>query len=548
MSSSYHPLSTDTSTTVTYIDEPSIESNSSMASPVHYSQGETASTNSIAEDDAPTPEQQQKSAMVEEIINRLLADANVTYPNTNNTPDSTVSENNQPLENTVDNITPVSDSSEIVTPATVTDSVAQVIETTNETIHTENLATNTAVDTAALDMSPAPVSPVLENEETPVATETQMTTAPLVVAEAKTEEKAQAVETVVDSVESTAPFSHLTSNSLKNTMTEEALTPVTSNISNATAAPANPAWEEFKDDLTAKKPGEKLRLIREHKNITIEQISDRLRLNLSLIRALEADNYGSLPPAVFVRGYIRSYARLLEIPEEPLLESFGHYDSATLPPITVQGERNKPQTTSNDSWFKVFSFIIIIGLLVLMAMYRFGSETTTHTPLLLPPPAENAGNSENAPPPNALPLDARPLSAPAPSMGTPAPTAGTPAAPMTAPAATEVVAETKPVETPAPVVDNNSISVTVKVDMSITVTDKDNKKLYNGVAKANEKMELKGTPPFKIRAAGSPEAVDVDYQGKTANLGTFEKVANFRKTFLVQPTAETKPTTTTTPH
>lgn len=90
MSSSYHPLSTDTSTTVTYIDEPSIESNSSMASPVHYSQGETASTNSIAEDDAPTPEQQQKSAMVEEIINRLLADANVTYPNTNNTPDSTV--------------------------------------------------------------------------------------------------------------------------------------------------------------------------------------------------------------------------------------------------------------------------------------------------------------------------------------------------------------------------------------------------------------------------------------------------------------------------
>ncbi len=547
MSSSYHPFSTDTSTPVTYIDEPSVESNSSIASPA-YSQGETVSTNSIAEDDAPTPEQQQKSAMVEEIINRLLADANVTYPNTSNISNSSISENNLPIENA--SLDTTATASEMITPAAVIDTATPAIEMTNQTTSPENLGMNTTNDTAALDLSAATATstPVLNSEASPVTTETQMYTAPVIVAEAnteKTEEKAQVVATVVDNVESSVPFSHLTSNSLKNTMTEEALTPVTPN---ATVAPANPAWEEFKDDLTAKKPGEKLRLIREHKNITIEQISDRLRLNLSLVRALEADNYGSLPPAVFVRGYIRSYARLLEIPEEPLLEAFGHYAPATVPPLNVQGERNKPQTTSNDSWFKIFSFIIIIGLLVLMAMYRFGSETTTHTPLLLPPP-ENAGNTENAPPPNALPLDARPLSAPVPSSGTPAPTTtSNPTAPMTAPAATEVVAETKPVETPPPVVDNNSVGVTVKVDMSITVTDKDNKKLYNGVAKANEKVELKGVPPFKIRAAGSPEAVDVEYQGKTANLGTFEKVANFRKTFLVQPTAETKPTTTTTPH
>lgn len=59
--------------------------------------------------------------------------------------------------------------------------------------------------------------------------------------------------------------------------------------------------------------GARLRQAREGAGLTIEEVSSRLKMPLRVIRALEADDWSQAGAPVFVRGQLRSYARLLGI-------------------------------------------------------------------------------------------------------------------------------------------------------------------------------------------------------------------------------------------
>ena len=56
--------------------------------------------------------------------------------------------------------------------------------------------------------------------------------------------------------------------------------------------------------------------------MTLEEIAERSCISMRTLAALEADDYGRLPEAVYVRGYVRRYARLLGIAAQPLIDDF----------------------------------------------------------------------------------------------------------------------------------------------------------------------------------------------------------------------------------
>lgn len=66
-------------------------------------------------------------------------------------------------------------------------------------------------------------------------------------------------------------------------------------------------------------PGTQLASQREARGWTIEQVATQLNLAPRQIHALETDNFAALPGIASVRGFIRSYAKLLKIEAEPLL-------------------------------------------------------------------------------------------------------------------------------------------------------------------------------------------------------------------------------------
>jgi len=97
---------------------------------------------------------------------------------------------------------------------------------------------------------------------------------------------------------------------------------------------------DFNDDaagISGPGPGEQLHRERERQGLTLAQVATELRLTRPQIEALEAEDYDNLPPAPFVRGYLRSYARFIGLEPEPLVERF-NADQAEAVTLTSGGE------------------------------------------------------------------------------------------------------------------------------------------------------------------------------------------------------------------
>ncbi len=69
-------------------------------------------------------------------------------------------------------------------------------------------------------------------------------------------------------------------------------------------------------------PGATLRAAREATGLSVPEIAARLKLTVRLIEAIEANDRRRFPPTVYLRGYVRNYARLLGLDPEPLIEAY----------------------------------------------------------------------------------------------------------------------------------------------------------------------------------------------------------------------------------
>ncbi len=86
--------------------------------------------------------------------------------------------------------------------------------------------------------------------------------------------------------------------------------------------------------------GTRLRAARKQRNLVIEQVARELHLDVAVIEALENDNQAALPAPIFVQGYVRSYARLVGLPEDELVRSYGA-QGVQPPPLSVVGSSRR---------------------------------------------------------------------------------------------------------------------------------------------------------------------------------------------------------------
>ena len=79
---------------------------------------------------------------------------------------------------------------------------------------------------------------------------------------------------------------------------------------------------EEEGNAAAEPADRRLRAAREERGLSVDEVAHDLHLDRNIILALESADYEGLGAPVFVRGYLRSYARLLELPEEDIVAAF----------------------------------------------------------------------------------------------------------------------------------------------------------------------------------------------------------------------------------
>lgn len=118
-------------------------------------------------------------------------------------------------------------------------------------------------------------------------------------------------------------------------------------------------------------PGAALGAERESRNWSVEYICDQINLNKSIVIAIEADDYESLPPPAFVRGYIRAYAKLLEIESDPLVIK---YEQLEMPAADVVPSAEAGMSVTSDPLLRIVSGLVVAVVLGVLAYWWYNKQ------------------------------------------------------------------------------------------------------------------------------------------------------------------------------
>ncbi len=264
-------------------------------------------------------------------------------------------------------------------------------------------------------------------------------------------------------------------------------------------------------------PGKRLREAREAAGFSREEVAARLRLRLDLIRALEEDDQASLPPATFVSGYLRSYARLLELPVDEIVGSLAPREEQTPIVSPVMPPR---QRRSGDLPVKAVTYLIILALIALLTVWWVGRRPSAPTAESSAPEVVKPGGTVELALPPAAPEAQAPAEAAA--NGGAATTTESPA-----PAAQPDTSATKPQASVAPAA-QAEIQLEVSADCWTEIKDATGSQVLFELLKAGSTRTVRGKAPFDIFLGYAP-GVTVYYQGQVFDHSRFQRkdVARF---------------------
>ena len=130
----------------------------------------------------------------------------------------------------------------------------------------------------------------------------------------------------------------------------------------------------------AEKPGKRLRIARQARGLDQDSVAAHLHLSRAMIQALEQDNYDILPGTVFIRGYIRNYARLLGLDAEPLLKTFAATRPREAEPAPGVPHSPRRETRNGGAGGRLLGAVAALGVVALLAFWWHNNGGWPPTP------------------------------------------------------------------------------------------------------------------------------------------------------------------------
>ncbi|MBT9431874.1 cytoskeleton protein RodZ [Candidatus Sodalis endolongispinus] len=292
---------------------------------------------------------------------------------------------------------------------------------------------------------------------------------------------------------------------------------------------------EALQDQASTTTGGRLRQARENMGLSQQAVAERLCLKVSTVRDIEDDHVNPNLASTFLRGYIRSYARLVHISEEELTPMMAKQASIKASKVAPMQSFSLGKTRKKrDGWLMGFTWLILFVVIGLTGAWWWQNHQAQQQDIANMADQSSAqlsrgddatsvplgdGADDVGQPPADQPADAdagAPAAAPSSSPASAAPAVVSPSAPQGAAAPTAPAAP----ETSAADADGNALVMNFTGDCWLEVFDAGGKKLFSGTQHSGGRLNLTGQAPYKLKI-GAPAAVQVQYQGKPVDLSRF---------------------------
>ena len=121
-------------------------------------------------------------------------------------------------------------------------------------------------------------------------------------------------------------------------------------------------------------PGEIFRQARENLNLSLEDVAKEIALRPSILQQLENNEFiQKSTPAIFVKGYVRSYAKFLRLPDSVWKNiTFAENDKNDLSK-NARSTREVNQYSSHSRWVGRLSIIVLILVLSMTGLWWWQS-------------------------------------------------------------------------------------------------------------------------------------------------------------------------------
>lgn len=268
---------------------------------------------------------------------------------------------------------------------------------------------------------------------------------------------------------------------------------------------------EGEREAAAREIGAALAREREAQRMSVEDVSARLKVAASKLRAIEAADLKALPDVTFAKGVMRAYARMLHVDIDPLLARFQPRAVAQVAEIARQREgginaafddRNRFRSGGNGGrwvWLALVAVVVAAGIWFGLDHIRawIDARSSAAETVAAEAPAADSASTEAGIVTAALPPVMAASDSPAPSAETVPASAA--AASATAPATAAAAASAPAAPTAsAAVAGEGELQIRFAADTWFEIRDQSGKVVLGGTARAGQTMAGGGAAPYKV--------------------------------------------------
>lgn len=154
-------------------------------------------------------------------------------------------------------------------------------------------------------------------------------------------------------------------------------------------------------------PGRALADARAALNLSIADVSQKIKYGVKQIAAIEADDYAKLPGTTIVRGMIRSYAKLVQLDPQPLLADLGQHDVPAAVAVDLHTDEQEPFFEGGKKSNRVYVYLSLAALVaVAVVVYEwYASPPSTGVVVTITPKVAKTETAQTQPA-AALPAEA----------------------------------------------------------------------------------------------------------------------------------------------